>query len=66
MRSLGLKLYIVFLPNHLPESLVRSSTLSLQTAWTGFDPYSGGSSIAGSTLVENSYCKVGWNMMGHH
>ena len=32
--------------NHLPECSIKSSTLSVQTAWTGFNPYlySGGSS----------------------
>ena len=38
------------------ESSIKGSTLSLQTAWTGFNPYlhSSGSSSAGSALVENS------------
>ena len=46
--------------SHLSECSIKSSTLSLQTAWTGFDPYlySGGSSPAGPALVENSNCKV--------
>ena len=43
-----------------PKSSVKSYTLSLQTAWTSFDPhlYSGGSSSAGTALVESSNCKV--------
>lgn len=42
------------------ESSIKGSTLSLQTAWTGFNPYlySGGSSLAGSTLVEIANCKL--------
>ena len=40
--------------NHLPTSSIKSSTLSRQTAWTGFDPYlyGGGSSSVGSVQVE--------------
>ena len=38
----------------LPKSSIKSYTLSLQTTWTGFNPYlySGRSSSAGPTLVE--------------
>jgi len=34
-----------------PKPHLRVNTLSIQTAWTGFDPYlhSGGSSLVGST-----------------
>jgi len=42
------------------RQLLSLTTLSLQTAWTSFDPYlySGESSPAGLALVENSNCKV--------
>jgi len=52
--------------NHLPKSSIKSSTLSLQTAWTSFNPYlhSGRSSSAGSTLVHSNY-KVFNTQQGH-
>jgi len=52
--------------NHLPKSSIKSSTLSLQTACTGFYHYlySSGSSLAGPTLVESSNCKVSYTQQG--
>jgi len=43
------------------------NSLSLQTDWTGFNPYicSGGSSSAASTLVESRNCKVFCTQQGH-
>jgi len=44
----------IFCSNTSQNAQLRADTLSLQTAWTGFDPnlYSGGLSSAGPALVE--------------
>ena len=49
------------------NSQLRAPLPPLQTAWTGFNPclYSGASSSAGPSLVENSNCKVFYIQQGH-
>jgi len=44
----------IFCSNTSQNAQLRANTLSLETAWTGFDPnlYSGGTSSAGPALVE--------------
>jgi len=51
----------------LQTAQLRAPLSPLQTAWTGFDHclYSGGSSSADPTLVENSSCKVFYTQQGH-
>ena len=52
------------LPIDFANHLLKSSLSPCKTAWTGFDPhlYSGGSSSAGTALVESGNCKVSFTL----
>ena len=57
----------IFCSNTSQNAQLRANTLSLQTAWTGFDPnlYSGGSSSAGPALVEIATARSFYTQQGH-
>jgi len=61
------KLPNIFCSNTSQNAQLRAITLSLQTAWTGFDPnlYSGGSSSAGPALVEIATARSFYTQQGH-